>query len=174
MRYRINTAGVMEAWRSELAVVPAFPAASIAIRGDTVYLASLSRDPRTTLIQQFDASGLQTISVTRMGHSRLVVAGDELYEIGGAAQIALLNPSTLDVRVSFGEAAFSESVLVRDDVLMLGSSRVVLERSTLRELPVTRASGEDISGFEHAVAGQGDVAFVSNGNAVIPFSLRCE
>jgi hypothetical protein len=175
VHYRVSREGASETWRTDLSGVPAFPDASLGLLGGDVFVATLAnRDPEMTRLQRFDASGLETLTVLRTGNVQLFVGGGELYAIGGEAQLARLDPTTLETAISFGDAVFGETVLVRDDIVLLGGSMTVLERTTLRELPLTVVGGGMAGGFVHAEAGEGDLVFGSSGNGMIPFSLRCE
>lgn len=174
VHYEVSDEGARETWRYPLPDVPRFPDASLAILGDDVFLATLEgRDPEVTRVRRFDASGVETLNVMRSGYVRLFASSGELYETGGEARVARLNLVTLDTETSFGESAFGETVLVRGDIVVLNGT-TVLERTTLRELPVFVVGGDGARGFDAMEAGEGDMVFGSNGNGLIPFSLRCE
>lgn len=174
VRYQFDGEGASEAWRVPLPDVPAFPDAALAILGTDVFVATLEgRSPEVTRLRRYDAEGTETLNVLRTGYARLFARGGELYETGGEARLARLDPATLATESSFGEATFGESILVRGDVILL-SGTTVLERRTLRELSLSVAGDDALRGFDALEAGEGVAVFGSNGNGLIPFSLRCE
>lgn len=174
VHYVFRDEGASETWRLGLPGVPAFPDASLAILGTDVFLATLEgRDPEMTRLRRYDAEGAETLNVLRAGYAKLSARDGELYETGGEARVARLDPATLQTDLSFGEATFAETLLVRDDILLVGGT-TVLERRTLRELPLTVLGDHPLRGFDALEAGQGDAVFGSGGNGLNPFSLRCE
>ncbi|MFK7999948.1 MAG: hypothetical protein AB8H86_10135 [Polyangiales bacterium] len=174
VHYAINDEGATETWRVPLPDVPAFPDASLALVGTDVFLATLEeRDPERTRVRRYDASGAETLNVMRRGYGSLYASDGELYETNGEARVARLDPATLDTEMSFGEARFGETVLVRGDIVLL-SGTIALERQTFRELSLSVVGTDGPRGFDVLEAGEGEVVFGSNGNGLIPFSLRCE